>query len=71
MFVYAVTILLVLTGCALAFAILVQRGHGTGIMGLTGRMADRVVGVKSSAVFTRITVGLAIAWILLADSLAS
>ena len=66
MLVYVFAILLVLTSFALVSAVLVQRGRSAGLSVLVGRIADRVVGVKSGDVVTRITIGLAVTWTVVA-----
>jgi len=59
-------ILLFLTSLFLTLLVLVQRGRGGGLSGALGGMGGQsAFGAKAGDVFTRITVGSAIFWILL------
>lgn len=59
-------ILLTLTGLFLVLLVLVQRGRGGGLSGAFGGMGGQsAFGTKAGDVFTRITIGAAIFWILL------
>ena len=59
-------ILLSVTGTFLVLLVLVQRGRGGGLSGAFGGMGGQsAFGTKAGDLFTRITVGAAIVWILL------
>ena len=59
-------ILLSITGAFLVMLVLVQRGRGGGLSGALGGMGGQsAFGTKAGDVFTRITIGAAIFWILL------
>lgn len=59
-------VLLTLTGLFLVLLVLVQRGRGGGLSGAFGGMGGQsAFGTKAGDVFTRITIGAAIFWILL------
>lgn len=59
-------VLLTLTGLFLVMLVLVQRGRGGGLSGAFGGMGGQsAFGTKAGDVFTRITIGAAIFWILL------
>lgn len=59
-------ILLSVTGVFLVLLVLVQRGRGGGLSGAFGGMGGQsAFGTKAGDVFTRITIGAAIFWILL------
>lgn len=58
---------LMLVGILLIFIVLLQRGRGGGLAGALGGMGGQsAFGTKAGDVFTRITIGLAIIWVLLA-----
>lgn len=58
---------LTLTCFLLIFIILLQRGRGGGLAGAFGGAGGQsALGTKAGDVFTRITVGLAVFWVLLA-----
>src|ERR1700730_10125014 len=58
--------LLLLVGVFLMFVVLLQRGRGGGLAGAFGGMGGQsAFGTKAGDVFTRITIGVASAWILL------
>jgi preprotein translocase subunit SecG len=64
---YLSTSVLMLTGILMIFIILLQRGRGGGLAGAFGGAGGQsALGTKAGDVFTRITVGLAIIWALLA-----
>lgn len=64
---YFFGILLVLVSILLMFIILLQRGRGGGLAGAFGGMGGQsAFGTKAGDVFTRITIGLAVVWVLLA-----
>lgn len=59
--------LLLLTGIFLMIVVLLQRGRGGGLAGAFGGAGGQsVLGVKAGDVFTKITVGVAVAWVILA-----
>lgn len=59
-------ILLLLTGVVLCFIILIQRGRGGGLVGaLGGGGGASAFGTRAGDTFTRITVGIALFWIVL------
>jgi preprotein translocase subunit SecG len=59
-------ILLILTGIFLIVLILIQRGKGGGLAGAFGGMGGQsAFGTKAGDMFTKITIGAAIFWILL------
>ena len=59
--------LLMLAGVFLMFIVLLQRGRGGGLAGAFGGAGGQsVLGVKAGDVFTKITVGIALAWVILA-----
>lgn len=59
--------LLIVTSCFMILLILVQRGRGGGITGaLGGAGGQSAFGSKAGDVFTRITIGTAVVWIVLA-----
>jgi preprotein translocase subunit SecG len=61
------TILLAISSLFLVALILVQRGRGEGLSGAFGsRGGQSAFGTKAGDVFTRITIGVAIAWVFLA-----
>lgn len=58
--------LLIVTSCFMILLILVQRGRGGGITGaLGGAGGQSAFGSKAGDVFTRITIGTAVVWIVL------
>ena len=58
---------LMLVGMLLMFIILLQRGRGGGLAGALGGMGGQsAFGTKAGDVFTKITVVLAVIWVLLA-----
>ncbi|TWU14408.1 preprotein translocase subunit SecG [Symmachiella macrocystis] len=62
-----ILVLLTITGLLLMFIILLQRGRGGGLAGaLGGAGGQSAFGTKAGDVFTRITVGLAVFWVVLA-----
>jgi preprotein translocase subunit SecG len=64
---YLSVVALMLTGLLLIFIILLQRGRGGGLAGAFGGAGGQsALGTKAGDVFTRITVGLAVFWVLLA-----
>lgn len=64
---YISMFLLMLVGFLLIFIILLQRGRGGGLAGaLGGAGGQSAFGTKAGDVFTRITIGLAAVWMLLA-----
>lgn len=61
------TILLLLVGLLLMFIILLQRGRGGGLAGAFGGLGGQsAFGTKAGDVFTRITIVLAVIWVILA-----
>jgi preprotein translocase subunit SecG len=61
------SILLLAVGAILVFVILLQRGRSGGLAGAFGGAGGQsAFGTKAGDVFTRITIGLAIAWVMLA-----
>src|SRR5258707_1190745 len=63
---YFAMILLLLIGTLLIFIILLQRGRGGGLAGALGGMGGQsAFGTKAGDMFTRITVVLAVIWIVL------
>jgi preprotein translocase subunit SecG len=64
---YVTMFLLMTVGLLLIFIILLQRGRGGGLAGALGGMGGQsAFGTKAGDVFTRITVVLAIIWVVLA-----
>lgn len=64
---YVTMFLLMVCGMLLIFIILLQRGRGGGLAGALGGMGGQsAFGTKAGDVFTKITIGLAIVWTLLA-----
>ncbi len=62
-----ILVLLTITGLFLIFIILLQRGRGGGLAGaLGGAGGQSAFGTKAGDVFTRITIGIALVWVLLA-----
>jgi preprotein translocase subunit SecG len=58
---------LAFVGVLLIFIILLQRGRGGGLTGALGGMGGQsAFGTKAGDVFTRITIGLALIWVLMA-----
>lgn len=61
------SILLVISGILLMFIILLQRGRGGGLAGAFGGAGGQsAFGTKAGDVFTKITAGMAAAWVILA-----
>ncbi len=61
-----ILVLLTITGLLLMFIILLQRGRGGGLAGaLGGAGGQSAFGTKAGDVFTRITVGFAVFWVVL------
>lgn len=59
-------ILLLLTGLVMLFIILIQRGRGGGLVGaLGGQGGASAFGSRAGDTFTRITVGVALVWLVL------
>ncbi len=59
-------ILILITGLALCFIILIQRGRGGGLVGaLGGGGGASAFGTRAGDTFTRITIGIALFWIVL------
>ena len=68
-FSYVLMTLLMFSGLFLIGLILLQRGRGGGLAGAFGGMGGQsAFGTKAGDVFTRITIGVATAWILLCAS---
>lgn len=64
---YITMFLLMMVGLMLIFIILLQRGRGGGLAGALGGMGGQsAFGTKAGDVFTKITIGLATVWMLLA-----
>jgi len=64
---YITMFLLGFVGLLLIFIILLQRGRGGGLAGALGGMGGQsAFGTKAGDVFTKITIGLATVWMLLA-----
>jgi preprotein translocase subunit SecG len=60
-------ILLMIVSVLLMFIILLQRGRGGGLAGALGGMGGQsAFGTKAGDVFTKITIGMALAWVVLA-----
>ena len=60
-------ILLTIVSVLLMFIILLQRGRGGGLAGALGGMGGQsAFGTKAGDVFTKITIGMALAWVVLA-----
>lgn len=61
------TILLLITGFLLMFIILLQRGRGGGLAGAFGGLGGQsAFGTKAGDIFTKITIVMAICWVILA-----
>jgi preprotein translocase subunit SecG len=61
------SVLLTMVSVLLMFIILLQRGRGGGLAGALGGMGGQsAFGTKAGDVFTKITIGMALAWVLLA-----
>lgn len=66
---YASMIALAMTGMILMFVVLLQRGRGGGLAGAFGGMGGQsAFGTKAGDVFTRITVVIAVIWVILAGA---
>ncbi|MBD3676463.1 MAG: preprotein translocase subunit SecG [Planctomycetaceae bacterium] len=64
-----VSTLLMLAGIFMILLILVQRGRGGGLAGAFGGMGGQsAFGTKAGDVFTKITVGVAVVWVVLAGA---
>lgn len=64
-----VSTLLMLAGIFMILLILVQRGRGGGLAGAFGGMGGQsAFGTKAGDVFTKITVGVAVFWVILAGA---
>lgn len=64
---YLCTTLLLLTGFLLMFIVLLQRGRGGGLAGAFGGAGGHsAFGTKAGDVFTKITIVMAIIWVVLA-----
>ena len=62
-----ILVLLTISGLFLMFIILLQRGRGGGLAGaLGGAGGQSAFGTKAGDVFTRITIGVAVFWVVLA-----
>ncbi|MEX0704879.1 MAG: preprotein translocase subunit SecG [Planctomycetales bacterium] len=61
--------LLALTSIFLMFIVLLQRGRGGGLAGAFGGLGGQsAFGTKAGDVFTKITVGVAVVWVILAGA---
>ncbi len=61
------SVIFAFTGIFLMFIILLQRGRGGGLAGAFGAMGGQsAFGTKAGDVFTRITIGVAVFWIIMA-----
>jgi preprotein translocase subunit SecG len=66
---YVMMFVLLITGFALMFVILLQRGRGGGLAGALGGMGGQsAFGTKAGDVFTKITVVIAVIWVVLAGT---
>ena len=66
---YATTIALGMVGVILMFVVLMQRGRGGGLAGAFGGMGGQsAFGTKAGDVFTKITVVIAVLWVILAGA---
>lgn len=66
-FAFLTQLLLLMLSVFLMIIVLLQRGRGGGLAGAFGGLGGQsAFGTKAGDVFTRITVGLAIAWVLVA-----
>ena len=64
---YFLMVLLFFVSIIMMFIVLLQRGRGGGLAGALGGMGGQsVLGTKAGDVFTKITVTLAVIWVLLA-----
>jgi preprotein translocase subunit SecG len=64
---YFLMVLLFFVSILMMFIVLLQRGRGGGLAGALGGMGGQsVLGTKAGDVFTKITVTLAVIWVLLA-----
>lgn len=64
---YFLMVLLFFVSLFMMFIVLLQRGRGGGLAGALGGMGGQsVLGTKAGDVFTKITVTLAVVWVLLA-----
>ncbi len=69
-FIYLLVTLLWITSIFLIILVLIQRGRGGGLAGALGGMGGQsAFGAKAGDTFTRITVGVAGAWILICVTL--
>lgn len=66
---YLMMSVLFITGCILMLIILLQRGRGGGLAGALGGMGGQsAFGTKAGDVFTKITVVVAVIWVVLAGT---
>jgi preprotein translocase subunit SecG len=64
---YLTTFLLLISGCFLMLIVLLQRGRGGGLAGAFGGLGGQsAFGTKAGDVFTRITIGVAVFWVIMA-----
>ena len=64
---YLTTLLLLISGCFLMLIVLVQRGRGGGLAGAFGGLGGQsAFGTKAGDVFTKVTIGVAIFWVIMA-----
>lgn len=64
---YLTTILLLLSGAFLMLIVLLQRGRGGGLAGAFGGMGGQsAFGTKAGDVFTKVTIGVAVFWVIMA-----
>ncbi|QDT65954.1 preprotein translocase subunit SecG [Calycomorphotria hydatis] len=64
---YVSMTLLMLVGLFLMFIVLLQRGRGGGLAGAFGGAGGQsALGTKAGDVFTKITIGIAVVWVVLA-----
>ncbi len=68
--IYLLTFLLVAVSFFMILLVLIQRGRGGGLAGAFGGMGGQsAFGTRAGDVFTKITIGLAVAWILMSGFL--
>jgi preprotein translocase subunit SecG len=64
---YLTTFLLLVSGCFLMLIVLLQRGRGGGLAGAFGGLGGQsAFGTKAGDVFTKITIGVAVFWVIMA-----